>query len=415
MSVEQILAELPESGGDAAQLAIASLKAHGFPDRRAERWKYTRSALFADYAAGALAGDSADFDVAAPLADWHQQVETECFAVFVGGEFDESLSALPDDITLEPLDVAPTVGTHDDAADALVWLNAAARHGQYQLRIQSSPTDTLHCVFLPRRDRDLAQVRLHIDIAAGAELTITDHIVGDNTEACMHSIVTSAAIGESATLSHTRVQQAGANTLVFTRLDATLAANARSETLTLDRGGKMVRNELNLRLDAAGATAILNGVYLANDRQHIDNHTHVDHTAPDTVSRENYRGILRDRSRCVFNGKVMVHEGADGTDAAQSNANLLLSDHAEIDTKPELEIYADDVKCAHGATVGQLDPNSLFYLRARGVDADTATQLLTYAFCREATAMIKDPVLQRLSDQAIAAEIPRFTALELSQ
>ena len=129
-----------------------------------------------------------------------------------------------------------------------------------------------------------------------------------------------------------------------------------------------------------GASANLNGLYLAGAEQHIDNHIRVDHRVGPAVSREEYRGILAGRARCVFNGKAIVHEGADGSDAEQSNHNLLLSETAEIDTKPELEIYADDVKCAHGATIGQLDKSALFYLRSRGLNEDEATQLLTRAF-----------------------------------
>ncbi len=129
-----------------------------------------------------------------------------------------------------------------------------------------------------------------------------------------------------------------------------------------------------------GATVTLHGLYLAGTKQHIDNHTRIDHRVGPSESREEYRGILSGRSRCIFNGKAIVHKGADGTDAEQSNHNLLLSDTAEIDTKPELEIYADDVKCAHGATVGQLDKSALFYLRSRGLDRDEAAQLLTRAF-----------------------------------
>ena len=122
------------------------------------------------------------------------------------------------------------------------------------------------------------------------------------------------------------------------------------------------------------------GLYLAGDGQHIDNHTRVDHRVGPATSRQEYRGILNGKCRCVWNGKAIVHEGADGTDADQANHNLLLSAKAEIDAKPELEIYTDDVKCSHGTTVGQLDDDALFYLRSRGLDKQRATQVLTYAF-----------------------------------
>jgi Fe-S cluster assembly protein SufD len=148
----------------------------------------------------------------------------------------------------------------------------------------------------------------------------------------------------------------------------------------LDIGGSLIRNNLTALIESKGAEFSAAGIYLATGTQHIDNHVRVDHKIGPARSQAEFRGILQGRSRCVFNSKAIVHKGADGTDAQQSNHNLLLSAHAEIDTKPELEIYADDVKCAHGATVGQLDKTALFYLRSRGIDKDAATGMLTRAF-----------------------------------
>ncbi len=164
------------------------------------------------------------------------------------------------------------------------------------------------------------------------------------------------------------------------KLIAGLQQDAVLDYASFDFGGSLVRNDVAIDMMQPGAAAKLHGLYLAGAKQHIDNHTRVDHRVGPSVSREEYRGILNGRARCVFNGKAIVHKGADGTDAEQSNHNLLLSDTAEIDTKPELEIYADDVKCAHGATVGQLDKSALFYLRTRGLDQDEAARLLTRAF-----------------------------------
>jgi Fe-S cluster assembly protein SufD len=161
---------------------------------------------------------------------------------------------------------------------------------------------------------------------------------------------------------------------------ARLRRDSRLHHSAFDLGGGLIRNDVDVDIAEPGASVELYGLYLASGRQHIDNHTRVDHRVGPATSAEEYRGILSDRSRCVFNGKAIVHRGADGTDARQANHNLLLSDKAEIDTKPELEIYADDVKCSHGATVGQLDKTALFYLRSRGLDRDEAAQVLTRAF-----------------------------------
>jgi Fe-S cluster assembly protein SufD len=150
-----------------------------------------------------------------------------------------------------------------------------------------------------------------------------------------------------------------------------------------DLGGGLVRNDVDIDLGAKGADLVCNGLYLAGDGQHIDNHIRIDHRVGPASSTQEFRGILNGRCRCVWNGKAIVHKGADGTDAKQANHNLLLSDNAEIDAKPELEIYADDVKCSHGTTVGQLDETALFYLRSRGLGKHQAIQVLTRAFAAD--------------------------------
>jgi Fe-S cluster assembly protein SufD len=167
-----------------------------------------------------------------------------------------------------------------------------------------------------------------------------------------------------------------------------LAENATFNHCSFDFGGSLVRNEITARMHGRNTNVAMNGLYLAGDQQHIDNHTRVDHLVGPSNSDEEYRGILNGKSRCVFNGKAIVHRGADGTDANQANHNLLLSPDAEIDTKPELEIYADEVKCSHGATVGQLDETALFYLRSRGLDREEATRLITRAFASKVLSLL---------------------------
>jgi Fe-S cluster assembly protein SufD len=164
-------------------------------------------------------------------------------------------------------------------------------------------------------------------------------------------------------------------------------------------------------LAGAGGRCELNGLYMTAGREHADCHTHIDHHAPSCISREFFKGVLDGRSHAVFNGKIVVHKDAQKTDSAQSNANLILSRHAEVDTKPELEIYADDVKCAHGATVGQLDPKQLFYLRSRGFSEEAARQALTVAFADEVLARMPHAEIRSylersgLSRLAAAAEV----------
>ena len=166
----------------------------------------------------------------------------------------------------------------------------------------------------------------------------------------------------------------------------TMGRDSQLRMASYDLGGGLIRNDVVIDLSQPGADVAFDGLYLAGDGQHIDNHTRVDHRVGPATSTQEYRGILNGHCRCVWNGKAVVHEGADGTDASQANHNLLLSEKAEIDAKPELEIYAEDVKCSHGTTIGQLDESSMFYLRTRGIDEQHAQQMLTFAFAADIVA-----------------------------
>jgi Fe-S cluster assembly protein SufD len=171
-------------------------------------------------------------------------------------------------------------------------------------------------------------------------------------------------------------------------------------------GAALARQDLGVALVEPGAEALLNGLYHVDGKRHTDVHTRVDHLAPHTRSEEEYRGIVTDRGRAVFNGKAVIHRDAQKTDVRQANANLLLSEQAEVDTKPELEIYADDVKASHGATVGQLDESALFYLLSRGIDPESARALLTFAFAETVIGRLRLAPVRRRIEQAVAGALP---------
>jgi Fe-S cluster assembly protein SufD len=176
-------------------------------------------------------------------------------------------------------------------------------------------------------------------------------------------------------------------------LAAQLGRSANFSTHSISLGGALVRNDVNVVL-SEGADATVNGLYIANGTQHIDNHTSIDHAKPHGTSHELYKGILDDQAAAVFNGRIIVRKDAQKTDSKQTNKNLVLSDDAVIDTKPELQIHADDVRCTHGATIGQLDAESLFYLQSRGIGKEQARSLLTYAFAQDIVDRIKIPALR---------------------
>ncbi|MFL7978756.1 Fe-S cluster assembly protein SufD, partial [Xanthomonas vasicola] len=190
-------------------------------------------------------------------------------------------------------------------------------------------------------------------------------------------------LAQDAALSHARMQANSAHATSLLRTDAVLARNARYQRVDLELGAGLSRHELNVRLEGSNAQLTANGVLLGNGRRHVDTRLGIEHIARDTACELVWRGVGADRSRVVFHGGICIRAGADGTDARLSNKNLLLSSNAEIDTQPVLVIDADEVQAAHGATVGQLDDNALFYLRSRGLPQEEAQRLLSAAFCHE--------------------------------
>ncbi len=252
--------------------------------------------------------------------------------------------------------------------------------------------------------------RLVVEAAAGSSLTLVEHYVGlGGAEAPNENLtnaVTELWLERGAKVCHYRLQQEADTASHIGGLFAELSRDARLESHNVNLGAALARQDLGIALVEPGAEALLNGLYHVDGRRHTDVHTRVDHRAPHTHSEEEYRGIVTDRGRAVFNGKAIIHRDAQKTDVRQANANLLLSEQAEVDTKPELEIYADDVKASHGATVGQLDEGALFYLLSRGIDPESARALLTFAFAETVIGRLQLAPVRRRIEQAVAGALP---------
>jgi Fe-S cluster assembly protein SufD len=243
-----------------------------------------------------------------------------------------------------------------------------------------------------------------IVLAANQEATLVLHEVGgDEQSLAMHNIEVELAANAALTLY--RIQQPGAGASLISRLDARLTRDARFTCVGLYAGGALTRNDLNVSLDAPGARAELHGVLAPAAGEHLDVHTRIDHRAPHGTSRETFRCLVPAKARAIFNGKVMVHPDAQKTDSEQHVDSLLLAPGAEVNAKPELEIYADDVKCAHGATCGQLDEDVLYYLRTRGLDLATARQLLLRTFAHKVLQGIAFEPARTLAEQVLAARL----------
>ena len=250
-----------------------------------------------------------------------------------------------------------------------------------------------------------------IILGENSNATVIENYVGNGDADYFTNSVTETVLLQGSSLKHYKIQQESSNAFHIANLNTSQSKDSRFESHSISVGGALVRNNIDASLDEEGAEIIMNGLYITENTQHVDNHTRVDHLKPHTRSHQNYRGVLNGKSRGVFNGKVIVHPQAQKIEAYQNNANLLLSNDAEIDTKPELEIYADDVKCTHGATVGQLDNNMLFYLRSRAVDEQTAKNLLTYAFADEIINNISFKPIKNKLEHLIISRLPNSSLL----
>jgi Fe-S cluster assembly protein SufD len=233
----------------------------------------------------------------------------------------------------------------------------------------------------------LSNTRTLIVVGKNAQATIVERYFGNGAN--FTNAVTEIALGEGAVVDHVKIQDESTTAYHIANTSVVMAARSNFTTHYLSLGGALVRNEVRVRFDGEHAEATVNGLYLAGGTQHIDNFTVIDHAQPNCASHELYKGILDGRSHGVFNGKIFVRKDAQKTDAKQTNKVLLLSDDATINTKPQLEIFADDVKCTHGATVGQLDATQLFYLQSRGIPLDAARKLLTFAFANDVVGRLK--------------------------
>ncbi len=422
------------AGPGVANAAASALRAAGktafetagLPAIRDEAWKYTNLRPLARRAF-AHGGPVPAPDAAA--------VESAAIGglagprlVFVNGQYVAGLS----DLQIQTgLDIAPLATLiHDPGSglpESLCRLGDPGRHpfsalnqGLLEhgvlLRTHAGAviSDPIYLLFLsvPGAEPQACHPRVFIDNGADSSLSVLEHYVGLGSGQNLTNVVTEIQLQRGSRLRHYRVQDEAATAFHVGGVFASVGRDAQLESHNLHFGAALARLDLEVALNGPGAEVEMNGLYCLGGRQHADNHTRVDHHAPHTRSEEDYRGVLNDRARGVFNGKAVVHEDAQKIEAHQSNSNLLLSEQAEVDTKPELEIYADDVKCSHGATVGQLDQTALFYLRSRGIDAEAAKALLTFAFAEAVVSRVGlEPVRRRL-ETAVAGALPDRSLIE---
>ncbi|HWQ54451.1 MAG TPA: Fe-S cluster assembly protein SufD [Bryobacteraceae bacterium] len=387
--------------------AMREFSARGFPTTREEEWRFTNVAPIA----------RVPFERAHAADLTPESLETLLFSmpgatrlVFVNGRFAPRLSSVAEGVKAgslaEALRTDPdAVRTHlaqhaSVAANAFVALNTAFIEDGAWVRVTRGTVveQPVYLVYVSVAGAAPAVThpRTLVTVGPNAQLSLAEVYVGLGEQVYFTNAVTEIAAGESAVVDHYKLQLERTSAFHVATMQVKLGRSANFSSHSISLGGALVRNDANAVLDE-GCEATLNGLYLVNGTQHVDNHTAIDHAQPHAASHELYKGILDGHSSAVFNGKIYVRKDAQKTDAKQTNKNLVLSEDAVINTKPELQIWADDVRCTHGATIGQLDAEAVFYLQSRGIGREEARDLLTHAFARDVIDRIKvEPLRDRL-------------------
>jgi Fe-S cluster assembly protein SufD len=389
----------------------------GFPTTRTEDWRFTNVSPIT----------KVPFDLARPIAgaaskDWMELVPAIAQRlVFINGYLAPTLSALsnlPKGVIVDSLAhvlkswpevVEPHLAQHADYEEhPFTALNTGfVADGAFVHVPKGVALETpLHLVFVTTAAKPaMTHPRNLIVLGASSQAAFVESYLGSEGEVYFTNAVTEIVVGENAVVDHYRLQRESKAAFHVTTTQVHQARSSNFSTHYIGLGGGLVRNEVRVVLDGEGCETTVNGLYMASGAQHLDNFTVIDHAKPHCASHELYKGILDGKAHGVFNGKIFVRQDAQKTDAKQTNQTLLLSDDATINTKPQLEIFADDVKCTHGATVGQLDADAIFYLRSRGLGHAEARALLTFAFANDIVSRLKvAPLREQLEAALLAAQ-----------
>jgi Fe-S cluster assembly protein SufD len=368
-----------------ANSARVFLSGNDFPTTRVERFKYTRLTKLSN----------AQFDASAvtSISDFRKhQICPDAIAIFVvNGHVYLPEIKVPNGLIIEDISSAKSLPS-SSMKDVFAAMNVL--HAQSGVSVHVAKNTVIDSVI------EIVHVctgsyagftRNQISIGENAQAKVVMTYVAEQTKACFSHVHTSIEVGKRAHFNMEKVQMESSDLFSFSDEEVWQGADSVFQINTLTLDGNLVRNDLHIQVQGEHAETHLNGMYMLNGQQHVANYTTVDHQVANCESNELYKGIMDDKSIAVFNGKVFVRQDAQKTNAFQSNANVLISDDAGVNSKPELEIYADDVKCSHGSTTGQLDDEALFYLRARGISERGATQLLLTAFMSDVLDKITVP------------------------
>ncbi|MBN9616934.1 MAG: Fe-S cluster assembly protein SufD [Acidobacteriales bacterium] len=423
--LEQRGSKQPEWLRSLRQEAFASFCDTGFPTIKDEAWRFTSVAP--------ISQTVFSLPEAGPSGVTRAEVEafridgTACSLVFVNGRFAPELSdqpklaagvhagslgeALAGDTGALELQLGLKLALQNDAFSSL---NTAFIEDGACIRIARGTVleAPIHLLFLSTGAEEplMFHHRNLIVAEANTQVGIVEEHISLADGVTFSNVVTELIAAENAVASHYMIERKNRQSfhVATLRIQQERSANVSSHSFLL--GGALVRNNVHPVFAGEGGECLINGLFIGEDRQHLDNYMLVEHASPRCNSHQYYNGILNDHAHGVFHGRIIVHKDAQKTDSKQTNRNLLLSDDAQIDTKPQLEIYADDVKCTHGATIGQMDDNALFYLRSRGLDENAARSLLLFAFAGECTGRIKPGPVRAHIEKLVRRALPKIIA-----
>ncbi len=409
--------------------AIHAFKKLGFPTIHDEDWRFTSLApiertvfrLMPNGKPKLTRNDIAPFVFSDSLRNQ---------LVFIDGRFSVELSSQDtnggvriSNLTKALIDYQDLLSEHltryaDFEHEALTALNTAFMEDGAFVLIPKGVllSEPIHLLYISTINDvpSLSNPRNLIILEDNSQANIIEHYVSLGSNVYFSNVVTEVVIGENSTLDHYMIEIESAKAYNVSTLRVEQKRNSSLNSHSLLLGGSLVRNNVHPVLAGEGCHSFINGLFMSRDRQHMDNYMKVEHASPNCDSRQLYNGVLDGKSRGVFHGRIIVHKDAQKTDAKQTNRNLLLSDSAQIDTKPQLEIYADDVKCTHGATIGQLDENAIFYIRSRGLSEESAREMLLHAFASKSLESMKVKEIRDYVERLVTEWFAKGNLVQLS-
>jgi len=415
----------------ARRAAIARFAELGFPTTRDEDWRFTSVAPIANTAF--RPPDAGRADLAPRALEPFTFEGLACSRlVFVDGRYAPDLSSLrPLPAGVRVLSLAEALTAHRDLLephlaryagfhdDAFTALNTAFMEEGAFVHIPRGTVlaEPIHLLYVStaRASGTITHPRNLVVAGDDSQAMVVEEYVALTDDVYFSNAVTEVVVGQNGVLGHYFIERESPQAFNVSTLRIQQGRSSSVESHTVLVGGALVRNNVHPVLAGEGGDCLINGLFMATGRQHMDNYMKVEHAGPHCDSRQFYQGILDGHSRGVFHGRIVVHKDAQKTDAKQTNRNLLLSEDAQVDTKPQLEIYADDVKCTHGATIGQVDDEAVFYLRSRGIPEDAARALLLFAFAGQSLERMKVEPIRRHLEALVTRWLPQGQLVEAAR